>query len=328
MNPVTLYTRTGCHLCEQAKTDLEALQSVIPHKLVEIDIESEPALVSKFALEIPVVEVGPYRLKAPFTRKELEVTLRAAADRETHLERVQEKPTTTNEKITSSDRFSYWLSRHYLLLFNLFLFLYVGIPFLAPVFKKAGWDVPARVIYKVYGLSCHQWGFRSFFLFGEQAIYPHAEAGIADVITFESATGISDQSDPSRNQAREFEGNPVMGYKIALCERDVAIWGSLLLFGLIFWVSGRRIPKINFLLLIIIGIIPIGLDGFSQLLSQIAMPYDLLQTILPYRESTPLLRSVTGVIFGLAMGWLLFPAVEETMADSRRELAKKFAASK
>ena len=328
MNTVTLYTRTGCHLCGQAKTDLEALQSIIPHKLVEIDIESDQALVSKFALEIPVVEIGPYRLKAPFTRKDLEITLRAAADRETHIERVEEQPAGSRDMVTSSDRFSYWLSRHYLLLFNLFLFMYIGIPFLAPVFKEAGWNTPAAVIYKVYSLSCHQWGFRSFFLFGEQAYYPHAEAGIPDVITFESATGITDQSDPSRTQAREFVGNPVMGYKIALCERDVAIWGSLLLFGLVFAVSGRRIPKVNWLLLMIIGIVPIGLDGFSQLLSQIPVPYDLLQTILPYRESTPLLRGLTGAIFGMAMGWLLFPAVEETMADSRRFLAKKFTASK
>ena len=39
---VTLFTRQGCHLCEQAKKDLENIQETIPHRLVEIDIEQDP----------------------------------------------------------------------------------------------------------------------------------------------------------------------------------------------------------------------------------------------------------------------------------------------
>ena len=41
MLTVTLYTRQECHLCEQAKEDLEALQEIIPHRLVEVDIEQD-----------------------------------------------------------------------------------------------------------------------------------------------------------------------------------------------------------------------------------------------------------------------------------------------
>ena len=332
MLTVTLYNRPGCHLCEQTKTDLEALQSAIPHQLVEIDIETDPALVSKFALEIPVVEVGPYRLKAPFTRQELQVTLRAASDRKSHLERLDDKSyqaaVERGQKVTASDRFSYWMARHYMLVFNLFLLLYVGVPFLAPAFKDIGWNGPAEVIYKAFSPLCHQWGFRSWFLFGEQAYYPHAEAGIPGAITFEAATGISDQTDPARQQVRQFEGNPVLGFKVALCERDVAIWGSMLLFGLIFAFTGRRIPKLHWILWLIVGLAPIGLDGFSQLFSQLPPPYNFLHAILPYRESTPLLRSLTGFLFGFATAWFMFPVMEETMADSRRQLMKKFAINK
>ena len=332
MLTVTLYTRPDCHLCEQAKTDLEALQAVVPHQLVEIDIETDPALVSKFALEIPVVEVGPYRLKAPFTRQELQVTLRAASDRKSHLERLDDKSyqaaVERGQKVTASDRFSYWMARHYMLVFNLFLLLYVGVPFLAPVFKDIGWNGPAEVIYKAFSPLCHQWGFRSWFLFGEQAYYPHAEAGIPGAITFETATGISDQTDPARQQARQFEGNPVLGFKVALCERDIAIWGSMLLFGLIFAVTGRRIPKLHWILWLIVGLAPIGLDGFSQFFSQLPPTYNFLHAILPYRESTPLLRSLTGFLFGFTTAWFMFPVMEETMADSRRQLMKKFAINK
>lgn len=332
MLTVTLYTRAGCHLCEQAKADLESLQAEVPHKLVEVDIESDAALAAQFALEIPVLEIGPYCLRAPFTRQELLVALRAAADRKAHLEKLGDASYRAalerGQRVTGSDRFSYWMARHYMLVFNLFLLLYVGLPFLAPVFKHAGMNAPAEVIYKIYSPLCHQWAFRSWFLFGEQAYYPHAAANIPGVITLEEATGISDQTDPARLQARAFEGNPRVGYKIALCQRDVAIWGSMLLFGLLFAVSGRRIPQLHWLAWFFAGLVPVGLDGLSQLFSQLPPPYDFFRAVLPYRESTPLLRTLTGFLFGFSTAWFMFPLIEETMADTRRTLAKKFAANR
>ena len=68
MLTVTLYTRQDCHLCEQAKVDLESLQASFPHRLVEIDIDRDPALQKKYLVVIPVVVVGPYALKAPFDK--------------------------------------------------------------------------------------------------------------------------------------------------------------------------------------------------------------------------------------------------------------------
>lgn len=324
---VTLYSRPGCHLCEQAEADLAALQQELPHKLTVMDIDSDVSLRNLFALEIPVVEAGPFRLKAPFTLAELRMTLGAASDRLSQLERINDKAfqasVARGQNITQADRISFWISRHYLLVLNIFLLLYVGLPFLGPVFKKAGWNGAAEVIYKVYSPLCHQWSFRSWFLFGEQAYYPLAAAHIPGVVTFEEATGITDQTDPGRIQARLFEGNPLMGYKIALCERDVAIWGSMLLFGVVYALSGRRIPKLHWMLWLILGILPPALDGFSQLFSQ--LPGDFFHSFLPYRESTPFLRSLTGVLFGWTTAWFTIPLIEETMQESRRLLAKKFA---
>ena len=62
---VTLYTRKDCQLCDETKADLEALQTQYPHRLVEIDIDSDPALLAAHGEAIPVMEVGPYVLKAP-----------------------------------------------------------------------------------------------------------------------------------------------------------------------------------------------------------------------------------------------------------------------
>ena len=330
MITVTLYTRAGCDLCKQAEQDLLALQAVVPHQLAIIDIDSEPSLRDAFALEIPVVEAGPFRLKAPFTRQELQMTLGAATDRRMQLENINDTAfrvnTSGTQKIGKADKISYWIAKHYLAIFNLFLILYVGIPFLAPVFKKVKWNTPAEIIYKMYSPLCHQWAFRSFFLFGEQAYYPHAAAKIPGVLTFEQVSGITDLNDPSRIQARLFEGNPQLGYKVALCERDVAIWGAMALFGLIYALTGRRLHTLHWLIWVLVGLGPIGLDGFSQLFSQLSIPF--IQSILPYRESTPFQRVLTGILFGITTAWFMFPLIEESMADTRVLLAKKFAVLK
>jgi uncharacterized membrane protein len=314
-------------LCDEAEADLKALQEVVPHKLAIIDIDSDSSIRDAYALDVPVVEAGPFTLKAPFTRQQLQMTLSAAADRREQLERINDKAfqvnTSRSQTIGGADRLSYWISKHYLAIFNLFLVLYIGIPFLAPVFKKIGWNTPAEVIYKIYSPLCHQWAFRSFFLFGEQLYYPHAAANIPGVLTFEQVSGITDVNDPSRLQARLFEGTPLLGYKVALCERDVAIWGAMALFGLVYAAIGRRIPKLHWLIWVLVGLGPIGLDGFSQLFSQI--PNAFIQSILPYRESTPFLRILTGFLFGFATAWFMFPLIEETMVDTRRLLSKKFA---
>ena len=153
-----------------------------------------------------------------------------------------------------------------------------------------------------------------------------AEAGISGVKTFEQATGITEVRDPTsyaRFEARQFIGNDVLGYKMALCERDIAIYGAMFLFGVIFAVTGRRIKPLHWMMWILIGMAPIGLDGFSQLFSQ--MEWSWLVNFLPYRESTPFLRLFTGGLFGLATAWFAYPYMEESMAETRQFFIKKFA---
>jgi uncharacterized membrane protein len=330
MLTVTLYTRKDCHLCEQAKADLGSIQEKYPHRLIEIDIDRDPALQKKYLLEIPVVEVGPYALKAPFDKQKLLMTLGAAGDRrgqldklgrEDHFERVRR-----GQEISRADRLMDWTSRHYLAVLNLFMLLYFGLPILAPVFMNAGATLPANVLYTIYKPLCHQFGFRSFFLFGEQAYYPLQEAGISGVKTFEEVTGFQDLDNPaafSRFQARQFTGNETVGYKMALCERDIAIYGAIFFFGILYAVTGRRLKPLHWTLWILIGLGPIGLDGFSQLFSQ--MNWQWLASVLPYRESTPLLRVLTGGLFGFTTAWFAFPYMEESMAETRQFFIKKFA---
>jgi uncharacterized membrane protein len=276
------------------------------------------------------VEIGPYTLVAPITKEQLRMTLGAASDRRSQLERVggeaYEVRVRRGLEITTGDRISNWISKHYLALLNLFMAIYVGLPFLAPTLMKAGADLPARAIYTIYSPLCHQFGFRSFFLYGEQAFYPLSEAQIAGAKTFEEVTGFKNLSNPSsisRLQARQFIGNETVGYKVALCERDVAIYFGLLLFGLVFGLTKRRLPALHWALWIFIGLGPIGLDGFSQLFSQFNFPW--LANILAYRESTPFLRVLTGTLFGFGTAWFAYPYIEESMAETRQFFLKKFA---
>jgi uncharacterized membrane protein len=158
--------------------------------------------------------------------------------------------------------------------------------------------------------------FRSFFIFGDQPAYPREAAGVSGLVPFEVATGVAEDDELA---ARAYIGEPGIGFKVALCERDVAIYGGILLFGLIFGLTGRRIKPLPWYLWLLIGMVPIAVDGFSQLLSQPPLNF------FPYRESTPLLRTITGFLFGFTTAWFGFPIVEESMVDLRRFYAQKFA---
>ena len=319
MLTVTLYTRENCSLCQKVVRDLEKLQDEYPHRLVLIDIEKEN-LLAEFGTEIPVVEVGPYRLKAPFEPKTLRMTLGAARDRLDHLEKIDDeqhrKRLDRGSKVNAADRFFFWLSNHYIWVINAFVFLYLALAFLAPILQAQGSVRTANIFYAVYGRLCHQLSFRSWFLFGEQAAYPRAAAGVTGLLNYAEATGLNPWD---LGEAREFVGNAVLGYKIALCQRDVAIYGSMLFFGLLFAFTGRRIGSLPVAWWLALGIAPIALDGMSQLISQLPLDF------IPVRESTPFLRTLTGALFGFTTAWFGYPLVEETMAETRKVMAVKFA---
>ena len=317
MIQVIMYTRSGCHLCDIAREDLASIRQQYPHELLEIDIESREDLELAYGFDIPVIEVGPYKLKSPFDIQELKITLGAAIDRQRHIDEIKKmdiRPATW----TTADEITYWFSRHYLALFNLFVIIYVGLPFLAPVMMKLGAETPARLIYRGYSFVCHQLSYRSVFILGEQAFYPREAAGIEGLLSYHEATGLSEAHEAEALfQSRNFFGNENVGYKIALCQRDIAIYGGILIFGLLYAVTGRKLPALPWYLWIVIGLVPIGLDGVSQLISQ--PPFNFI----PFRESTPQLRILTGFLFGFSTAWFGYPLVEETMSDTRQVLAAK-----
>jgi uncharacterized membrane protein len=234
------------------------------------------------------------------------------------------------------------LARRWLFFLNLAVAIYVGLPILAPALMNIGMTGPAGVIYRLYSPMCHQLASRSFFLFGEQPAYPRAIAGgslrpIEDFMPglpeFAGASADPAQWSGFLLPARQFRGNEQMGYKMALCQRDIGIYLSILIGGLIYGIARRRGPvrPMPFWLFLVVGVGPIALDGFSQLFSQLAigMGNQSLMQLLPLRESSPLLRSLTGIIFGLSIVWLVYPRLDVqfmlTAADFERRLAEQAA---
>jgi glutaredoxin len=56
---VTLYTRPGCHLCEEAKAAIAPLLREFGALLREVNIENDPVLEERYGWDIPVVFLGP-----------------------------------------------------------------------------------------------------------------------------------------------------------------------------------------------------------------------------------------------------------------------------
>lgn len=72
MIALTLYSRPGCHLCDEMKTTIERVAQSIPLTLDVVDISANAALETRYGLEIPVLLVeGQKAAKYRVTEREL-----------------------------------------------------------------------------------------------------------------------------------------------------------------------------------------------------------------------------------------------------------------
>ena len=298
---------------EDVRAALNSMQEEIPHQLVEIDVSADNSLREEYGDRVPVVEVGAYTINSPFSEVDLRVALNAAKD----------SSATRSEGGTSQtwgrrmNRGVQFFTRHWLAAFSLIVFIYAGLPFMAPTLMKVGATGPARVIYTIYSPFCHQFAFRSFFLYGPQAAYPRELAG-TDLVSYGQATSMDEQDVIA---ARRYIGDERVGYKTALCERDIGIYVGILIAGLVYgFIRNRRSVKpLPLKFWFLLGIVPIALDGGTQLISQLG--------ILPFppRESTPLLRTATGLLFGAMNVWMAYPHVDQAMKDTNKITSTKLA---
>jgi glutaredoxin len=58
---LTLYTRPGCHLCEDAKALLQPLLAEFGASLREINIDEDRELTERYGSDIPVIFIGGHK---------------------------------------------------------------------------------------------------------------------------------------------------------------------------------------------------------------------------------------------------------------------------
>jgi len=229
-------------------------------------------------------------------------------------------PVEQTEAVTL-DRVILGSQRHWLLLFSVVWGLYVGLPWLAPIFMKLGWTSAGQAIYLVYSTQCHQLPQRSFFLFGPKFMYSLAE--------IQSAWRVTD--DPL--VLRQFIGNAQMGWKVAWSDRMVSMYTSMLLGGWLYWPFRKRAEPLP-LWAFVLMVMPLAVDGSTHLLSDLAgigqgfrdsnawLAF-LTGNIFPayfyagdgLGSFNSWMRLVTGVLMGLGFVWLIFPYLENSFAD-------------
>jgi hypothetical protein len=57
MTALTLYSRPGCHLCDDMKAVIERVARTVPLTLEVVDISTDSELEARYGLEIPVLLV-------------------------------------------------------------------------------------------------------------------------------------------------------------------------------------------------------------------------------------------------------------------------------
>jgi len=75
---VTLYTRPGCHLCEEAKAAIVPLLREFGAALREVNIEGDAVLEGRYGWDIPVIFIGArkaakHRVNVEQFRRQLEL---------------------------------------------------------------------------------------------------------------------------------------------------------------------------------------------------------------------------------------------------------------
>ena len=59
---LTLYSRTGCHLCDEMLEDLKALQADVPFGVTVVDVDSDAALEARYGEWVPALVDGDIEL--------------------------------------------------------------------------------------------------------------------------------------------------------------------------------------------------------------------------------------------------------------------------
>ncbi|HSE64195.1 MAG TPA: glutaredoxin family protein [Thermoanaerobaculia bacterium] len=78
---LTLYSRPGCHLCEEMRREVENLLGDLPHEWDVVDVDRDPELARRYGESIPILFVNGHlfaKIRLPSLSSKLRL-VRAAA---------------------------------------------------------------------------------------------------------------------------------------------------------------------------------------------------------------------------------------------------------
>lgn len=215
------------------------------------------------------------------------------------------------------NRFSMWLSKHWLAAANLFFLTYVGLPFLAPLLLAAGYTRAANMIYQMYNFACHQFPSRAYFVAGEQVCMCHRCVAMYGTIFL---GGLVYGLVRPRLKPLNFRW-----YLLFLA--PIGLDGGLALLGEL----GQVVP--NFVLAGLgLGVLAVAalllhlrkqLNRFSILMLGIGLLAVIFVQFFGPHYSNYALRTITGFIFGFGTVWFVYPMMEEAFGDVWRETQAK-----
>ena len=90
----------------------------------------------------------------------------------------------------------------------------------------------------------------------------------------------------------------ILGHQLGLCARNLAIYSSMFLGGLVFVLGKKHLPGSPWWVCVLM-MLPMAWDGTTQLFG--------------WRESTWALRVITGTLFGGATVWFVLPFIQKTL---------------
>ncbi|MEK6982094.1 MAG: DUF2085 domain-containing protein [Candidatus Micrarchaeota archaeon] len=219
-------------------------------------------------------------------------------------------------------------SRAYYFAIAVLFLLNVSI-LLPPFLIFAGFEQAGAALYNLHNYD-HQWIYRSECIMKDsKGVYSYEDCIVqgkesdAKIFTLYTTNGdprytnisFSDykQGQIGRNKAEKVERNGKIGYKFANDTRDYAIYIPWFLIMLVYpFVFGKNDTRKQAGIWFIFALIPMGIDGTSQLLAGIFnnSSYYWLSSF-GLKESTNLIRWITGAIAGIAAGYYTVPILNK-----------------
>ena len=214
------------------------------------------------------------------------------------------------------------LTFHWFKVFVLFYGLWVGLPFLAPVFMHLNWGDAGKAIYFIYSLFCHQLPERSYFIFGQKSMYSLQEIDSVWKNTLDPLT------------LRQFIGNQAMGWKVAWSDRMISFYTSIWVFALVWRPLRNKVKPLRWWVFGLL-LLPLILDGSTHLLSDLSgfgagfRDTNQWLSVLTNAALPPSfymgdalgsfnswMRILTGLLAGLGIVWFAFPYLEASFAQN------------